>query len=80
MDKALHHMVISASTLLLFILQGMKSIGTALQNLNEVFISAQPVQERVQRLYKTSHDLSDIKCYIWDEMGHYASAYQDSEV
>lgn len=78
-DEALRQMVISASTSLPSILQGMRSIGTALQNLNRVPISAQPVQGGAQRPYKTSRDLSDIKCYICGEMGHYASAHRDSE-
>lgn len=40
----------------------------------------QPVQGGTQKPYKTSRDLSDIKCYIYGEMGHYASAHRDSEI
>lgn len=50
-----------------------------MQNLNQVPISAQPVQGGAQKLYKTTHDLRDIQCYICDEMSHYASVHQDSE-
>lgn len=74
-------MVISASTSLPSILQGMRSIGTALQNINRVPIPPQPAQEGgAQKPYKTSRDLSDVKCYICGEMGHYASAHRDSEI
>ncbi len=74
-------MVIPASTYLPSILQGMKSIRTALQNLNRVLISPQPIQEkRGKKRYKTSTDFSDIKCYICGEMRHYASAHRHSEI
>lgn len=73
-------MVISASTSRPSILQGMRSIGTALQNLNQVPMPSQPAQEGAQKLYKTSRDLSDIKCHIYGEIGHYASAHRESEI
>ena len=80
-DEALYQIVISASISPLSILQGMKSIGTALQNLNRVTISPQPAQEGgAQKQYKTSCDFSDIKCYICGEMKHYASVHRDSEI
>lgn len=79
-DEAFCQMVISASTSLPSILQGMRSIGTALQYLNRVPVPPQPAQGGAQKPYKTSQDLSHIKCYIWGEMGHYASAHRDLEV
>ncbi len=81
-DEVLRQMVISAFTSLpSSILQGMRSIGTVLQNLNPFIISPKPAQEeRAKKLYKTSRDFSDIKCYICEENGHYASANCDSEI
>lgn len=54
--------------------------GTALQNLNRVPIPPQPTQGGAQKPYKTSSDLSDIKCDICGEMAHYASAHRYSEI
>lgn len=36
-----------------------------------------PAQEGAQKQYKTSRDLSDIKCYICREIAYYISAYSD---
>lgn len=80
-DEALCQMVISASTSQPSILQGVRSIGTALQYLNRVPVPPQAAKGGgAQKPYKTSQDLSHIKCYIWGEMGHYASAHRDLEV
>ena len=81
-DEALRQMVISASTSLPSILQGMRSIGTALQNLNRVPIPSQPAAQggSVQRAYKTNRDLSDIRCFTCGQMGHYASAHREPDV
>lgn len=55
--EALRQLVISASTSLLSILQGMRSISTALRNPNRVAVPPQTVQGGgVQRGYKTSRD------------------------
>ncbi|MCJ1346903.1 hypothetical protein MMC31_005123 [Peltigera leucophlebia] len=80
-DEALRQMVISASTSLPSILQGMRSIGTALQNLNRVPVPPQPAARSgvVQRAYKTNRDLSDIRCFTCGQMGHYASAHREPD-
>lgn len=63
-DESILQMVILASTSLQSILQGMKSIGTTLKNLNQVPVPAQRAQEKgVQRAYKTSQDLSEVKIF-----------------
>ena len=81
-EEALCQMAILASTSLPSILQGIRSIGTELQNLNRVPVLPQPpAQVRgVQRAYKTHRDLSDIRCFTCKQMGHYASAHRESEV
>lgn len=74
-DEALHPMVISAFASLPSILQSMISIGTTLQNLNQIPIPPpQPAQGGAQKPYKTSRDLSDIKYYICGEMGPFLQA------
>ncbi|MCJ1348186.1 hypothetical protein MMC31_006417, partial [Peltigera leucophlebia] len=80
-DEALRQMVISASTSLPSILQGMRSIGTALQNLNRVPLPPQPAAQGggVQRAYKSNRDLSDIRCFTCGQMGHYASSHREPD-
>lgn len=75
-DDLLKQVLINTTNAFPALLQGMRSLNTAISSGNPPQAASSDGQNP-SRPYRPRPDLSEIKCYVCGEMGHYASVHRE---